>query len=67
MIQNGAGQSVMLNEKHGMPERVGRCDMGSPSFERHGDIHGDQGLIFHDEKTEAAQNRMVHKVLHWRG
>jgi hypothetical protein len=61
VIQDGARQAIMLNKQNGVPERVGRCDMGSALFKRHGNVHGNQGLVFHDEKTDATKNRMFHK------
>jgi hypothetical protein len=51
----------VLNEKHRMLERVGRGDVGSAVFESHGNVHGDQRLIFDNEKSEAIKNRVMHK------
>ena len=44
-----------------MLERVGRGDVGSAVFESHGNVHGDQWLIFDNEKREAVKNRVMHK------
>jgi hypothetical protein len=61
VIQNGAGQAIMLNEKHGVLERVCRSDVSSTVFEGHGNVHGDQGLIFDNEESETIKNRVMHK------
>ena len=49
VIQNGAGQPVVLNEDQGVVKRASRRNRGTAGFELLRDVQRNQGLILDDE------------------
>jgi hypothetical protein len=49
VIENGAGETVMLHEDERMLECVGRRERGAGSFKLLRDVHDDQRLVLDDE------------------
>jgi len=49
MIEDGAGQPVMLHKNQRMLQRVRRRQRGTSRFERLRNVHDDQRFILNDE------------------
>ncbi len=49
VIENGSRKTVMFDEQHSVPQRIGARQFGAGMFESQCDVHNDKRFIFHDE------------------